>query len=103
MEGMSDTLETEVAAPSPPATEAEQPLASFQLPRTLQATATRRALLLSALGGLLIAGLATAIPVGGNGSGRLAGYLGSNPVPVGESPIPFARKASGRQRARRAQ
>jgi predicted heme/steroid binding protein len=81
MEGMSDTLETEVAAPSPPATEAEQPLASFQLPRTLQATATRRALLLFALGGLLIAGLVTALPVGGPGQGRLAGYLDSNPVP----------------------
>jgi predicted heme/steroid binding protein len=80
MESMSDTLETEVAAPSPPAPEAEQ-LAGFQLPRTLQATATRRALLLFALGGLLIAGLVTALPVGGPGQGRLAGYLDSNPVP----------------------
>lgn len=78
---MSDTLETEVAAPSPPAAEAERPLAGFQLPRTLQATATRRALLLFALGGLLIAGLVTALPVGGPGQGRLAGYLDSNPVP----------------------
>ena len=48
---------------------------------TLQARATRRALLLTALGGLLIAGLATAIPVGGTGPGRLAGYLQNNPVP----------------------
>ena len=34
-----------------------------------------------ALGGLLIAGLVTAIPVGGDGPGRLAGYLNSDPVP----------------------
>jgi predicted heme/steroid binding protein len=81
METMSDTLETQVAAPSPPATEAGQALAGFQLPRTLQATATRRALLLFALGGLLIAGLVTALPVSGPGQGRLAGYLDSNPVP----------------------
>jgi predicted heme/steroid binding protein len=46
---------------------------------TLQATATRRALLLTALGGLLIAGLVTALPIGG-GPGRLAGYI--DPVPA---------------------
>ncbi|HEY6819280.1 MAG TPA: hypothetical protein VI196_07850, partial [Mycobacterium sp.] len=45
---------------------------------TLQASATRRALLLAALGGLLIAGLVTALPIGG-GPGRLAGYI--DPVP----------------------
>ena len=45
---------------------------------TLQASATRRALLLTALGGLLIAGLVTALPIGG-GPGRLAGYI--DPVP----------------------
>lgn len=81
MESMSETLQSEAAAPSPPATDAERQRASFQLPRTLQATATRRALLLFALGGLLIAGLVTALPVGGAGQGRLAGYLDSNPVP----------------------
>ncbi|HSS23245.1 MAG TPA: septum formation family protein, partial [Mycobacterium sp.] len=82
---------------SPPAAEAEQPSAGFQWPRTLQATATRRALLLSALGGLLIAGLVTAIPVGGNGPGRLAGYLGSNPVPStgAKSDAAFNRAKSG--------
>ncbi|HEV7578974.1 MAG TPA: septum formation family protein [Mycobacterium sp.] len=96
MEGMSDTLETQ-AAPSPPATEAEQPLAGFQLPRTLQATATRRALLLFALGGLLIAGLVTALPVSGPGQGRLAGYLDSNPVPStgAKSDAAFNRAKSG--------
>lgn len=56
----------------------------FRLPRvdwltTLQASATRRALLLTALGGLLIAGLVTALPVIGGGPGRLAGYI--DPVP----------------------
>ncbi len=39
---------------------------------------TRRALLLTALGGLLIAGLVTALPIGG-GPGRLTGYI--DPVP----------------------
>jgi hypothetical protein len=41
---------------------------------SLQASATRRALLLTALGGLLIAGLVTALPIG-DGPGRLAGYI----------------------------
>jgi predicted heme/steroid binding protein len=55
----------------------------FRLPRVewltaLQASATRRALLLTALGGLLIAGLVTALPIGG-GPGRLTGYI--DPVP----------------------
>jgi predicted heme/steroid binding protein len=57
--------------------------AGFRLPQVewldaLQASATRRALLLTALGGLLIAGLVTALPIG-NGPGRLAGYI--DPVP----------------------
>jgi predicted heme/steroid binding protein len=81
MERMLDTPETEVSPASPAADEAERPLAGFQWARALQATATRRALLLFALGGLLIAGLVTAIPVGGGGPGRLAGYLNSDPVP----------------------
>jgi len=55
----------------------------LRLPRAewlnaLQATTTRRALLLTALGGLLIAGLVTALPIGG-GPGRLTGYI--DPVP----------------------
>jgi hypothetical protein len=96
MEQMSDTLETEDSPASPPAAEAEQPPAGFQWPRALQATATRRALLLTALGGLLIAGLVTAIPVG-TGPGRLAGYLGSNPVPTtgAKSDAAFNRAKSG--------
>ncbi|HTZ16649.1 MAG TPA: septum formation family protein [Mycobacterium sp.] len=55
----------------------------FRLPRVewltaLHASATRRALLLTALGGLLIAGLVTALPIGG-GPGQLTGYI--DPVP----------------------
>ena len=42
--------------------------------RTLKATSTRRALLLTALGGLLIAGLTTALPFGRQTTG-LASYL----------------------------
>lgn len=45
---------------------------------TLQATSTRRALLLTALGGLLIAGVITALPIGF--SNRLTGYAGSDPL-----------------------
>lgn len=46
--------------------------------RNLQAASTRRVLLLTALGGLLIAGVIIALPVGGNG--RLPGYAGSDPL-----------------------
>ncbi|MGF2952015.1 septum formation family protein, partial [Mycobacterium sp. THU-M116] len=49
--------------------------------RAARARATRRGLLLTALGGLMIAGLVTAIPVGGTGPGRLAGYLDADPAP----------------------
>jgi predicted heme/steroid binding protein len=61
--------------------EVQEPAAGFRWPRALQATATRRALLLTALGGLLIAGVVTAIPAVGTGPGRLAGYMDSEPVP----------------------
>jgi hypothetical protein len=96
MERMSDTLETEASPAGAPADEAEQPPAGFQWPRPLQATATRRALLLTALGGLLIAGLVTAIPVG-TGPGQLAGYLDSDPVPStgAKSDATFNRAKSG--------
>jgi predicted heme/steroid binding protein len=97
MERMLDTPETEVSPAGPAADEAEQPPAGFQWPRALQATATRRALLLFALGGLLIAGLVTAIPVGGGGPGRLTGYLDSDPVPStgAKSDAAFNRAKSG--------
>ncbi|MBV8929763.1 MAG: hypothetical protein JO152_11625, partial [Mycobacteriaceae bacterium] len=45
----------------------------------LQATSTRRALLLTALGGLLIAGITTALPAGADSP---LGYLKSEPVPT---------------------
>src|SRR5262249_50326620 len=81
MPDMPNDLEDEVPVASSRAEEAEQPLAGFRWPRTLQPTATRRALLLTALGALLIAGLVTAIPAVGTGPGRLTGYIDSNPVP----------------------
>jgi hypothetical protein len=86
MEPMSEAPEKELEPAGPPAEPpngpAAQPLASFRWPRALHATATRRALLLTALGGLLIAGLVTAIPAVGTGPGRLAGYIDSDPVPT---------------------
>lgn len=48
---------------------------------TFQAASTRRALLLTALGGLLIAGVVTALPIGFEN--RLAGYAGSDPLSGG--------------------
>ncbi|MEE6178141.1 septum formation family protein [Mycobacterium sp. 050134] len=99
MEPMTQAPETEVSeasAPASPEERGEQP-AGLQWSHSLQARATRRALLLTALGGLLIAGLVTAIPVGGTGPGRLAGYLDSNPVPTTgtKSEAAFNRAASG--------
>lgn len=52
--------------------------AQSRLPRAFHATPTRRVLLLTALGGLLIAGVITALPFGGDG--RLPGYAGSDPL-----------------------
>lgn len=49
--------------------------------RALPASVARRGLLLTALGGLLIAGLITAIPAIKSESERLAGYLDNNPMP----------------------
>jgi hypothetical protein len=97
MERMSEAPVKEISEASSPADEAEQPPAGFQWPRTLQAAATRRALLLTALGGLLIAGLVTAIPFGVTGAGRLAGYIDSNPVPSTgtKSDAAFNRATSG--------
>ncbi|WP_431523729.1 septum formation family protein [Mycobacterium shigaense] len=97
MESMSDTLETEASSATPPvAAAAARSAAGFAWPNTLQAAATRRALLLTALGGLLIAGLVTAIPVDSNG-GRLAGYMNSAPVPStgAKSDAAFNRATTG--------
>ena len=72
MDVMLQLSERTSATPDEPARDAARPA----LLRTLQATSTRRALLLTALGGLLIAGVIIALPIGGNG--RLAGYAGSD-------------------------
>src|SRR5690348_2107604 len=73
---LSQGREVESSTASTGESSKQQP-AAFLWPRSLQARATRRALLLTALGGLLIAGLVTAIPVGGPGSSR---FLDSSPV-----------------------
>jgi predicted heme/steroid binding protein len=73
MERMSDTPEQHDSLASRP-----QPL-RFGWLRTLHASATRRALLLTALGGLLIAGLITAVPIVGGGPAGPAAY--NAPVP----------------------
>ncbi|OBH01860.1 MULTISPECIES: septum formation family protein [unclassified Mycobacterium] len=95
MEPMSQAPETE--APQASTAAPEQPQAGFRWPRSLQAQATRRALLLTALGALLIAGLVTALPVGGTGAGRFSGYLDGNPVPTTgtKSDAAFNKAASG--------
>jgi predicted heme/steroid binding protein len=77
MERMPDTPEQDQS----PVGDPDQPRPGFRWLRTLQATSIRRALLLTALGGLLIAGVVTAVPIGDSGPGRLAGYMAANPVP----------------------
>jgi predicted heme/steroid binding protein len=77
----SEKEDSHASAPPLPDERGEERLTGSRWRHSLQARATRRVLLLTALGGLLIAGLVTAIPVGGTGPGRLAGYLDSNPVP----------------------
>ena len=74
---MPELPESPEAAPGQP----EQRRAPFDWRRTLQATATRRALLLTALGGLLIAGLITALPLTGS-QNPLVGYLDSDIIPI---------------------
>lgn len=74
MDAMLQLSERPEAAPEQPRSVA--PRRTFL--GTLQASSTRRALLLTALGGLLIAGVITALPIGLNN--RLAGYAGSDPL-----------------------
>ena len=69
-------------------------LPRVELLNSLQASATRRALLLTALGGLLIAGLVTALPIGG-GPGRLAGYIDPLPPTGSKGNDAFNRSVSG--------
>jgi len=94
-----EDLEDQVPPESPPPEEdeTEQPSDGFQWPHTLAPAATRRALLLTALGGLLIAGLVTAIPSVTSGSGRLASYIDNDPVPStgGRTNSAFSHATSG--------
>lgn len=62
----------------PPADEAKSPTTKVTWWRSLHATSTRRALLLTALGGLLIAGVLTALP-----NGTSAGGLPTNAIALG--------------------
>ncbi len=57
------------------ADEAEHPTPKVTWWRSLHAKSTRRALLLTALGGLLIAGVLTALPGNGNGNGLQANTI----------------------------
>lgn len=59
--------------------EADQPSGQVPWWQSLQAASTRRALLLTALGGLLIAGLITALPQGDGGSGLTASSIALGP------------------------
>ena len=74
MDAMLQLSERPEAAPEQPGPVA--PRRTFL--GTLQATSTRRALLLTALGGLLIAGVITALPIGLNN--HLTGYAGTDPL-----------------------
>ncbi|OBF15376.1 hypothetical protein A5725_04005 [Mycobacterium kubicae] len=96
MEPMLDAPEQEPLPVADPVSPVDEPAAGFRWPRGLQATATRRALLLTALGGLLIAGVVTAIPEVATG-GRLTGYMDNNPVPSTNSKTnaAFNRATSG--------
>lgn len=101
MERMLDAPEQDpapVEAPAEePAAEVEQPTAGVRWPRGLQASSTRRALLLTALGGLLIAGLVTALPAVGTMPGRLVGLSDNSPATStgGKINSTFNRAASG--------
>jgi hypothetical protein len=81
MERMSQAVEEEPAPAAPPT---KRPTRRSLL-HGLHAASTRRALLLTALGGLLIAGLVTAVPADGGKLGRLGDLLnrfGSESAPV---------------------
>ena len=89
MEAMLQLSEREDVTPELP--ESGAPRRGFL--GTFQATATRRALLLTALGALLIAGVVTALPIGFNN--RLAGYAGSDPLSGAKGTAAFANAKAG--------
>lgn len=96
MEAMWHPFERGGDATAPPGADGPKRRSGWfdRLGGTLQASATRRALLLTALGGLLIAGLVTALPIGG-GPGRLAGYIDPVPPTGAKGNDAFNRAASG--------
>jgi predicted heme/steroid binding protein len=62
---------------------------------SLRATSTRRALLLTALGGLLIGGVTTALPVGADDPGRLVGFSNAAPSNGGHATQAFDKARPG--------
>jgi predicted heme/steroid binding protein len=80
MDPMLDAPTTAELGTSPSPDEADEPAGRLAWWRSLQATSTRRALLLTALGGLLIAGLITALPGGGPGLSPIGLNVGSSPL-----------------------
>jgi predicted heme/steroid binding protein len=60
-----------------------------------QATATRRALLLTALGGLLVAGISTALPAAADDPGRLVGLSNSSAAGTSRASQTFDKAAAG--------
>ncbi|WP_059014887.1 septum formation family protein [Mycobacterium sp. M26] len=89
---MDAMLELSEREDTPPA-EAEPAPSRRTFLGTLQATSTRRALLLTALGGLLIAGVITALPV--SMSNRLTGYAGGDPFVGSKGTAAFANAKAG--------
>ncbi|MCX2933487.1 septum formation family protein [Mycobacterium sp. CVI_P3] len=86
MDAMLQLSEREDVTPELP--ESGAPRRAFL--RTFQATSTRRVLLLTALGGLLIAGVATALPIGLDN-----GLAGSDPLLGAKGSAAFASAKAG--------
>jgi Septum formation len=74
-----DRLESAEAPAEPQEGDAEKPSERVAWWQSLQAASTRRALLLTALGGLLIAGLITALPQSDAGNGLTASAIALGP------------------------
>jgi predicted heme/steroid binding protein len=79
MEQMLEAPDREKALADSRKGEEEQPSERVAWWQSLQAASTRRALLLTALGGLLIAGLITALPQGDAGNGLTASAIALGP------------------------
>lgn len=88
---MLHTPEQESSVPDHPA---ERPARLAWL-HSLRASSTRRALLLTALGGLLIAGIVVAVPIGDGRSGRLFSYIDPVPSTGANGNDPFNHATSG--------